>query len=719
MKRPVFGVVGLVVGALVGVAGVPGAAAQAPADRQAIGRFRDSLEVATDESGLRQLEARLMLAAKRDRKNASRHLSLGWLALRLREYPDATSEFKWAAQLEPQWPLAWLGLGLAELGQGQLADTTRLGRQALLSQDAWARASQAFGRAVGSEPTLVSQLEGIAEESIKDSSVGRARVVRDGLRRAAAAGKPRSSIVTLALGRVERALGDTTAALAAFASAAELPGGKGPGLFEQARTRLQRGDRGGIQLYFDAIATNDSVTAAAVRGDLVWIATPQELASFDQSSGAERARLVWEFWTGRDRRELRPNGDRLAEHYRRIGAIPSLYPNPADQRAKVFVRHGEPDGKVAAEFAGVGANESWWYRRPDGELVAHFASQRDGRRYDLVESVFDIAVEPDRSSPAGDEEGPNRVERTETLLRSRAQLSPFYQAGAASRREQLATFRAKERALGRESLRELLTTDRFPLKFGRELAARHRLVAIGSAGGGPMLDLFFSLPALATPPVDSGAQSFYPVRVRLVVWDSLDRPARALDSTMSIPAESKAVGGAVAGHLDLALPAGRYAARFAIETSDGSGFIAHREGIRLGPVSGEPSLTDLMVATGRSGIPVPGLDSSGGDRVDPTAFFARSDTLIAAAGVLGAAAGPAKLRALLRPIPNPADPNPKWRSFPGQDDWVPGSLSGADYSIVRLVLPLKRVKAGGYEIEVVLVDARGRTSRNRAVFAVE
>jgi GWxTD domain-containing protein len=718
MRRPVFGIVGLVVGALGSVAGGSAAVGQSAADRQTIGRFRDSLEVVADEAGLKQLEARLMLAAKRDRANASRHLSLGFLALRLREYPDATSEFKWAAQLEPQWPLAWLGLGFAELGQGQSADTTKLGRQALLSQDAWSRASQAFGRAVAADPSLVPQLEAVAERSIKDSTLGRARVVRDGLRRALTIGKPRSSVVALALGRVERSMGDTTAALATFAAATELAGGKGPGLFEQARTRLQRGDRGGVQLYFDAIAVDDSSTAASMRADLAWIATPQELARFDQSTNGERAQLVWQFWTGRDRRELRPNGDRLAEHYRRLAAIRTLYPNPADQRAKVFVRHGEPDAKVTAQFAGVGANESWWYRRPDGELVTHFAAQPDGRRYDLVESVFDIAVEPDRSSPAGDEQGPNRGERTEALLRSRAQLSPFYQAGASSRRDQLASFRDKERALSRESLRQVLTTDRFPLKFARDLAARYRMLALGTAGGGPSLHLFFSLPGLTTAPAESAGAAGYPVRVRLVVWDSLGRPARAIDSTLSIPGEGRTSGSA-GGHLELPLSAGVYSARFAIETSSGSGFLAHREDFRLGPVPGEPSLADVMLATGRTGIPVRADDSNGADRVDPKALFARSDTLLAVAAVMGAAAGPAKLRALIRPVPNPAEPNPKWRSFPGQDDWVPGTLTGADYSIARMALPLKKVKVGGYEMEMVVVDARGRTARSRTVFAVE
>src|SRR5215470_9525243 len=72
MRRPVFGFVGLVVGALGSVAGRSVAVAQSIADRQTIGRFRDSVDAVADEGALKQLEARLMLAAKRDRANPSR-----------------------------------------------------------------------------------------------------------------------------------------------------------------------------------------------------------------------------------------------------------------------------------------------------------------------------------------------------------------------------------------------------------------------------------------------------------------------------------------------------------------------------------------------------------------------------------------------------------------------------------------------------------------------
>ncbi|MGG7377514.1 tetratricopeptide repeat protein, partial [Escherichia coli] len=58
------------------------------------------------------------------RNNAFVHLRLGFLSLRLGDlggqshYDDAASEFQWAIDLQPTWPYAWYGMGLAEYGVG-------------------------------------------------------------------------------------------------------------------------------------------------------------------------------------------------------------------------------------------------------------------------------------------------------------------------------------------------------------------------------------------------------------------------------------------------------------------------------------------------------------------------------------------------------------------------------------------------------------------------
>ena len=48
------------------------------------------------------------------------------------------------------------------------------------------------------------------------------------------------------------------------------------------------------------------------------IAADSELAAFDRTRGADRAALLRRFWTDRDRLELRREGERLREHYRRL-----------------------------------------------------------------------------------------------------------------------------------------------------------------------------------------------------------------------------------------------------------------------------------------------------------------------------------------------------------------------------------------------------------------
>ena len=73
------------------------------------------------------MEKQLIEVTKSDRDNAMMHLRLGFLALRIAElgsrsrYEDAGSEFEWAAELKPEWPYPWLGLGKTEAGT---ADTT-------------------------------------------------------------------------------------------------------------------------------------------------------------------------------------------------------------------------------------------------------------------------------------------------------------------------------------------------------------------------------------------------------------------------------------------------------------------------------------------------------------------------------------------------------------------------------------------------------------------
>lgn len=674
------------------------AMAQPPRDRAAAEGFVDSIADLTDREALRVLERGLMLRAKRDRSNPGLHLRLGALALKLGEVNDASAEFKWATQLDPRWAAAWFGLGRAELALGELADTTKLGRRALLARDAWNRATAAFARAVTIDSSWALKAETLVVNRAGSAS---ASVVREGLRRAAS-GPTRNAVAMLALGRVERMLGDSGAALVAFDRAGGLPGGRGLGLLEAARTRLARGDPRGVDDYFAAAAVDDTAAVGLLRSELRWIATADELNRFDVSRGDGRAGLLRRLWTGRDRADLRQDGERLREHARRLAAARALYPNPDDQRVAVLVRHGEPDSRAAARPPEAPPNESWRYRWPEGEVIVHFVAGADTTNYRVVESLFDLLPDPDGRT-AADERPAGAPDLVDILLRSRAQLSPFYQSAAAGRRDQLANFRAREREIGRASRNLALTTDRFPLRFERDLAARIRILS-GGVGSAPALELAFAIPGFVFDSSRAAIPARYETRVRLTIWDSTQTAVgvdTVLTTVLDKPVEA---GSAVTGVASVALPSGTYSVRAVLEAA-ARGTAASRDGVAVGSAPGEPRLSDLAVGVTGAGA-VLGL----GRPIDPAAVFRRSDTVIVSAVLFAGEPGPLRVRFLLRPVSGTGT-EAKWKGFPGRSGWMTTEADGN--AVIGLSLPLRGVKPGPHELEAIVVDRRGVEVRKR------
>src|SRR4029077_11294402 len=132
------------------------------------------------------------------------------------------------------------------------------------------------------------------------------------------------------------------------------------------------------------------------RNDFSWIATPQELASFDSlPTTATRASWLKEFWGKRDVADVRKPGERLAEHYRRgVYAIRTfglvsphrhydfteVYRSTQDQiddRGVIYMRLGPPDQSRTFAAAGgsagggVEAHQSRADRPPARGLVFH------------------------------------------------------------------------------------------------------------------------------------------------------------------------------------------------------------------------------------------------------------------------------------------------------------------------------------------------------------
>ena len=136
--------------------------AQAPPDRAELERFRDSLASTSDSTGLLALEKRLIDSAKVHRNDGVLHLKLGFLSLRLGDmgghshYDDAASEFQWAIDLQPSWPYAWYGMGLAEYGVGDSQISFVTGLKTMLGKDALTRSAVAFAKSAEVDPSFAA-----------------------------------------------------------------------------------------------------------------------------------------------------------------------------------------------------------------------------------------------------------------------------------------------------------------------------------------------------------------------------------------------------------------------------------------------------------------------------------------------------------------------------------------------------------------------------------
>jgi GWxTD domain-containing protein len=185
-------------------------------------------------------------------------------------------------------------------------------------------------------------------------------------------------------------------------------GNPGIGSLEVARTEFVRGTFDGVLPYFSGASHDDDETVAAYRKDIAYIATPEELAAFDAASGSARAEWLRHFWETRDRLDLRRDGERLREHYRRVYyarqnfylasvnrhyQIEEIYHSGStdfDDRGVIYIRHGEPSERASYTAPGIEPNETWRYGRPDGDLIS--LSPADVQDYKLVEPVRRCSV---------------------------------------------------------------------------------------------------------------------------------------------------------------------------------------------------------------------------------------------------------------------------------------------------------------------------------------
>jgi GWxTD domain-containing protein len=582
------------------------ALAQSPADRATLESLRDSLGVITDTTSLHELEAATIQIAKQRRDDPLIHLRLGFIAQRLGEltntkshFEDAAGEFEWAAELQPDWPYPWYGLGLAELALGEHASIAIENIRQMLGKDYLSKAARSFARAAETDPTFVSAVVDLANTALTQRIKPRLEVALNAVRLAAAGPAGRHAEVQLVRGRVEREAGEADSALAAFGAFLAVGGDSGVGLLELARTMYyaRRPAQGWAAYFAGAHAATSAQALTMYRLDLSWIADSAELAAFDGLPNPDaRQRWLEQFWTRRDVVEARDVGERLAEHYRRwfyarhsfrlvsrhrhydITEVYRTKQVEFDDRGVIYLRHGEPDKRARflcqappdPNGEGCATNESWLYSRrgDEGDLIFHFAARDDVQDFKLVESLADVLGFRRAVSAVSVIDG-----EAAALYQTRDQFGPLYSRVAHSRRA--STELSRDRQQGRRNIALGTTSDSYAQRFDRllDVVASEFVVGADSAGGaGQVLHVVFAIPGerLEAQPAADGAGVRYPLHFRLIVSDSGDQVLARLDTVRVFGARQELRKPAyLTGRLSLPVPAGQYRYRLLVKSIDG------------------------------------------------------------------------------------------------------------------------------------------------------
>jgi GWxTD domain-containing protein len=709
---------GLVAGFLAGPLG-----AQSSEQRRQIEALRDTLELVTDTMALREREAFLLRGAPRSSEDPFYHLYLGTLALRQGElggaghFDEAAAEFRWAARLAPQWSSAWYGAGIAELRLGtRLGTGSRDPRRIHLAREAWSRGAEALARAVSLEPGLADRLEPLAIRALREATPELAAALRDALEPSPARSPPPR--VRLAFARLQRLLGDT-GALRSFGD--YLAGGENRALalLELGRTQLLLGDLGGMTRYLAAAAETDSAAAAGIRADLAWIATESELAEFDRRQGPDRVEFLRRFWIGRDRLELRPDGERLAEHLRRLAVARRQYligraeEDRLDDRGRIYLRHGDPDERVRLAVPGIVPNESWAYRRGDRTLVLHFVARQAPGAFRLVESLQDMADA--RSGGPG-----SRLD--ESLYRSRSPLDPLYREAPLGPAE-VARYLARERDLGRRGIREATTTDSYPVTFPHPLNGWARVVAAGATGAHSTIQIVFSLLPSPGDPETEAARTRFPLRLRFVALDSLANVVASLDSLLdpaaAAPAGPPGPEEGRSGSVAIPVRPGQLLAHAMLQYGPDAGSEFGVDSVSVpSPGAGQLALGDLVIGSPR-GIPLR-LGDGTVFRIADRSVVYRRDGIELAADVFGLMPNlPTTLQVLVAPEAGDegrGGDRLRWRVYP--DPRAVATVRRRPHAgpvlSWRVSLGLRNLPAGRWRIALVATRGFGAGVRREA-----
>ena len=603
--------------------------AQSPDERHALEQLRDSLATVTDTVDLIRLELEWIDVARVDRDNALLHLQLGFLALRLGEvggndhYEDAGSEFEWAVELEPEWPYAWYGLGLAERGMARSPGNVLFGVMAWLNHDQRTVAVDDFAHATSADPGFMPALEAISETTEGQEINRRPQLALTAFRRGLDTEAAEDPIFHLYLGRLERSFGSVELSLGAFDAYRTLGGEVSMADLETARSQFLVDSLDGTAAYYAGAAGDDSLTVAGYRADLSPIVEDSVLEAFDSARGVARVTFLETFWTTRDDEALQARGARVREHYSRLAVARRRFPRSPftrrylfgeyyrdnntdfDDRGVIYVRHGEPTMRrqlVAPLSTAYGA-EGWRYQNADGHRDFYFLATEDPQDYRLRATLLDLPIE----------------NRTDFVQDFEPRLTT---AGGASR----SRYAQEIFIQGKENIALGTTTDTYELRFERSMESIAQVVTAGGERDGNLLHVAVAVPADQLEPTDSGGATF-PLTVRVVARDTGGRIVARIDTSTVWRLEMGDSVTYVLERVSVPVPAGRLEIRVAVINGDG-GSVFPRDTIEVlsgGTTEARMSIPVLGLRTPRLAWPIPA--SADSVFFNPLESFSRDEDL--------------------------------------------------------------------------------------------
>jgi hypothetical protein len=640
----------ILISVLIGVAPL---GAQSAPERTALQLFRDTLAITTDTLTLHHIEARNIDAAKAHRDDPIPHIRLGFIALRINELggslvrvDNAASEFEWAAELKPNWPYPWFGLGLAEARAPNRAQNFGGGLWTMLGIDRDTRAGTAFAHAIKADPGFVDGLIAFAEVARNQRINAPLHAALDALRLAQASSLAWDPTLLLERGRLERLAGSPDSARVAFRRALLLDIHPAMASLELARTIPLTADTvpsGRGQLlpvevaYYTGASSDEPEVVAMYRRDIQPIVDDTVLAQFDRVRGAARVAWLQEFWRKQGAIDMRSPGARLSEHFRRWDQANRLFRLPPfrrsyrwgietyhshdtdlDDRGVVWLRQGAPKSRIVWPTseprersaprtsalrrtppipgsliidplvvdrtfdAPTFGNETWRYARPDGDIVLNFAAQDDPDDYRLVESILQLDV-----SFSAMLDHSSELPGIAELIRA----GPMSRPGLAN----------EERLAGKRNISLATTTSSWTRTYSITMGGRVQWLMAGTRNGVPLVHIVYGVDAAMLRILPLDRRGLIPIRVRAIFLDDHGNPVASLD-TLQLMRRPTLQSGLVAARAEVPVPAGSTHMRLNVEANGAIGTIYPLDSLSVPDVgSGVLGLSSILFGTaGRS-----------------------------------------------------------------------------------------------------------------------